>query len=201
MDWLLLAALGIMWAAFLIPVGRTRLSPKTSVHQFEYGMELLAQVDTHQGSSGRWIVTPRKGTPFLGNSERKRARARERRRRVFVFLLESIGILFLIGLVPPLRSIFWTLTLGLGAVLVVYIWFLLWIKRSDAMEAREAHPHRRARAARAPEHLPGAAPIGARYVAEGPSNYARATYNGLDSLNEGDLVHVVVHSAGSLAGA
>jgi hypothetical protein len=198
-DWLLLASLGIMWVAFLIPAPRRQRSAHVSVGDFERGMELLAQVDMH-GHSGRWIVTPRKGTRFLGHVERKRARARERRRNVFVFLIESIGITFLIGLVPPLR-IFWKLSLGIGALLVVYVWLLLWIKHASRRHARETRPHVGAGSALAlPRLRDTRAAVSTRYVAEGPNTHARATINGLNSLDEGDHVHVVVRRAG-LAGA
>ena len=199
MDWLLLAALGIMWVAFLLPAPRRRPSTHLSVGDFERGMELLAQVDMH-GHSGRWIVTPRKGTRFLGHAERKRARARERRRQVFVFLIESIGITFLIGLVPPLR-IFWKVSLGVGALLFVYVWLLLWIKHASQRHARETRPQAGAGTSRAPiRHQDSWGNAPRRYVAEGPSTHARARINGLNSLDEGDHVHVVVRPAG-LAGA
>jgi hypothetical protein len=198
-DWLLLASLGIMWVAFLIPAPRRQRSAQVSVGEFERGMELLAQVDMH-GHSGRWIVTPRKGTRFLGHAERKRARARERRRNVFVFLIESIGITFLIGLVPPLR-IFWKLSLAIGALLVVYVWLLLWIKHASRRHSRETRP---SAGADNPLTLPRLrdtrAGVSTRYVAEGPNTHARATINGLNSLDEGDNVHVVVRRAG-MAGA
>ncbi len=184
MDWLLLAALGIMWAAFLVPTGRKR-SEASSVEAFEQRMELLAQAEV-QGTSGRWIVTPRKGMRFLGPRERERARARERRRRVFVFLLEAIGLTFLIGLVPPLRVI-WMATMVFGALLVVYVYALLAIKN------RAPHPHDQARAARVPEK-PRVAPR-PTYVADGPMAWARQTFNGLGTLGEGDRVHVVVKTA------
>ena len=87
MQWLLLGVLGIIWVAFLIPVGRRR-SDSRSVEDFERRMELLANAEVH-GTTGRWIVTPRKGVRFLGPRERQQARARARRRRVFVFLIEA----------------------------------------------------------------------------------------------------------------
>src|ERR1043166_616814 len=80
-EWMLLAALGIMWGAFLVPRGRKR-SEARSVIDFEQRMELLANAEVH-GTTGRWIVTPRKGVRFLGPRERRQARARARRRRVF----------------------------------------------------------------------------------------------------------------------
>ena len=106
MDWLLLGALGIMWVAFLLPSDRRRQTTTRSVEDFEHRMELLANVEA-QGSQGRWIVTPRKGARFVGVAERRRARVRERRRKVLVFLIESIGLTFLIGLVPPLRAVWY----------------------------------------------------------------------------------------------
>ena len=70
MDWLLLAALGIIWAAFLIPSGtRKKHSPNVSVEEFEHNMDLLA--DTERG---RWVITPRKGVAFIGARARERAR-------------------------------------------------------------------------------------------------------------------------------
>ena len=185
MDWLLLAGLGIMWAAFLIPSGRRRRSPKAGVHEHERRMELLAQAETY-GTEGRWIVTPRKGMRFLGQAERTRARARERRRHVFSFLLEAIGITFLIGVVPPLRAM-WTATGVLVALLVVYVWLLLTIKQ------RAGHPDAQLHAARVPDRAPRR--VAERYVGDGGSTWARPKVNGLGLLGEGDSVHVVVKPA------
>jgi hypothetical protein len=124
-QWLLLAALGIMWTAFLVPIGRKR-SDARSVSDFERRMELLAQAEVH-GTGGRWIVTPRKGVRFLGPRERQQARARARRRRILVVLLEAIGLTLLIGVVPPLRAA-WIVTATLAGVLVLYVWVLLLVK-------------------------------------------------------------------------
>ncbi len=202
MDWMLFAALCIMWTAFLVPIGKRRRSPKVSVHHFERGMELLAQVETRHEGPGRWIVTPRKGMPFLGRDGRKRARARERRRHVFVFLLESIAITLLIGFVPPLRAIFWTLATALAAVLVLYAWLLLWIKRAAAVRAAGMLAHERIRAATATggvaDHV---VVVPDRYVVPAAGIRARATFNGLNLLDADDRVHVVVRPAGSMAGA
>ena len=189
MDWLLLAGLGIMWVAFLLPTGRRRHTPQASVVDFERRMELLAQAEA-QGTSGRWIVTPRKGARFVGTAERKRARARDRRRQVFTFLLESIGITFLIGLVPPLRAL-WSATAALGVLLAMYTWLLLAMKQQHPA----AHPHEQARAAHQPPS-PRSRPAPIRHAAEGRSAWARPTFNGMGTLGEGDRVHVVVHAAG-----
>jgi Flp pilus assembly protein TadB len=134
MQWLPLGVLVIIWAAFLIPAGRRR-SDKRSVDDFERRMELLANAEVH-GTTGRWIVTPRKGVRFLGPRERQQARARARRRRIFVFLLEAIALTMLIGLVPPLR-VAWVVTAALGGLLLLYVWALLVIKaRTAASPAR-----------------------------------------------------------------
>lgn len=189
MDWLLLAALGIMWVAFLIPTAGRNRSEAQSVHDFERRMELLAQAEVH-GTAGRWIVTPRKGVRFLGPQERQKARVRERRRKVFTFLLEGIGLSFLVGLVPPLRAM-WYLTGAFTGLLILYVWLLLTIKH------QAAHPHDTAKAAHAPARS-GVAPMPARYVADGLKGWARPTFNGLGSVGEGDSVHVVVRSASAV---
>jgi hypothetical protein len=134
-SWLLLAALGMMWAAFLYP-GR-KGSPSNSVKDFERNMDLLA--DTEQ--QGRWIITPRKGMAFIGPRARAQARVRERRRRVLVFLLESIGLTFLIGIVPPLRAM-WLGTALLIGLLAVYAWGLVRMKSHGEVSAvaRERTP-------------------------------------------------------------
>jgi hypothetical protein len=186
-DWLPLGALGIMWAAILLPGLRRRPSPRYQVNDFERGMELLAYSEV-QGTSGRWIVTPRKGMRFVGSVERHRARARERRRRVLAFLLESIALTFLIGLVPPLR-VAWYVAAGLVALLGAYVWLLLTIKHRSAAPSRE-----RARAT-ATEQRPSAAAAAVRYVAEGRSTWARPTFNGLGTVGGSDRVHVVVKAA------
>jgi Flp pilus assembly protein TadB len=133
-QWLLLVALGIMWAAFLVPIGRKR-SDARSMQDFERRMELLAQAEVH-GTSGRWIVTPRKGVRFLGPRERQQARARARRRRILAVLLEALGLALLIGIVPPLRPA-WYVAGILGGVLVLYVWVLLVLK---ARAAAAPHP-------------------------------------------------------------
>jgi hypothetical protein len=114
-----------MWALFLVPFGRWR-SEKRTVADFERRMELLAHAEAH-GTTGRWIVTPRKGVRFLGPQERQRARARVIRRRVFVFLLEALFVSLLIGLVPPLRAV-WYGSAGIAVLLVTYAWLLVAMK-------------------------------------------------------------------------
>jgi hypothetical protein len=191
LDWLLLAALGIMWAAFLIPITTRRRSLSTSVEDFERRMEFLAHAEAN-GTPGRWIVTPRKGARFIGEAERRRARIRDRRRRVLVFLIEAIGVTFLIGLVPPLR-VTWNLTLAMAILLGAYVWMLISVKRRTVASPRDA-----VRNARVPQDRP--AVFAARYVMEGRNGRAHEVFNGLEGLAETDRVHVVVRPASDLAG-
>jgi hypothetical protein len=196
-DWLLLAALGIMWAAFLVPAGRKR-SASASVEEFERRMELLAYTEAH-GTNGRWIVTPRKGVRFVGAAERHRARARVRRRRILVALIEAIGITGLMGSVPPLRAV-WSVTIALAVLLVLYVWVLLAIKQRTAPAARgDVAMRAKVGAAQAPERA--TQPATARHVADGAMGRARPTFNGLAGMGEGDRVHVVVRHASAAAGA
>ena len=125
---------------------------RRSVEDFERRMELLAHAEVH-GTSGRWIVTPRKGVRFLGPRERQQARVRARRRRVFVFLLEAIGLALLIGVVPPLRAS-WIVAGVLGGLLVIYIWALLVIKARA-----HAGPERPIEAVPVPARRPHPAPV------------------------------------------
>jgi Flp pilus assembly protein TadB len=187
LDWLLLGALGIMWGAALIPLAKRRRSTSASVEDFERRMEFLAHAEVN-GTTGRWIVTPRKGARFIGDAERRRARVLDRRRRIFVFLLEAIAVTFLMGLVPPLRIV-WNISIGLAILLGVYVWMLVALKRRS-----EADPRAAARDARLPVDRPAA--FAARYVIEGRNGHARERFNGLEGLAESDRVHVVVRPAG-----
>jgi hypothetical protein len=159
-------------------------------------MELLAQAEIN-GTEGRWIVTPRKGVRFMGQAERHRARTRERRRQVFTFLIEAIGITFLIGLVPPLR-VMWTVSAIGAAFLAVYVWLLLTIKHRASLTPGASQPsQQRAQATLQPRPSAPAQ----RYVAEGRNTRARVSFNGLGTVGEGDRVHVVVRTADQLARA
>jgi hypothetical protein len=186
LDWLLLAALGIMWAAFLIPLTSRRRSTASTVDDFERRMEFLAHAEVN-GTTGRWIVTPRKGARFVGDAERRKARVRDRRRRILVFLIEAIGISFLIGLVPPLRVV-WNVTLALAILLGAYVWMLISMKHRSVADPKEA-----VREARIPRDQ--AAAFAARYVIEGQNGRPRERFNGLEGLAESDRVHVVVRPA------
>lgn len=191
MDWLLLAALGIIWAAFLIPsAGRRRVhSPSTTVEEFEHNMDLLAGAE--DPAEGRWVVTPRKGVRFVGARERQRARVRGRRRRVLMFLTEATGLVLLIGMFPPLRGML-TLGVALAGLTGAYVLLLLHIKHIESgkrLHAATAGAHGSARfRAAAPQYSSGQ-----RYVAVGESRMPRASYAGLAAFGEGEeSVHVVV---------
>ena len=177
-GWLLLAALAIIWAAFLLPSWRG--SPDRSVKDFERNMDRLAETD----GQGRWIVTPRKGMAFIGTRARAKERARVRRRRVFAVFLETIALTFLIGLVPPLRAMWWATALLLG-LLGVYVWLLV------TMRAREVAPFR------TPEIATAARPRPARhrYAADAPGLTARASFDGLAALGGDELANIVVKPA------
>ena len=202
MNWLFLALLGIIWGVCVFPGGRER-SPTGSVHEFERGLDLLADTGrTH----GRWILAPRKGAHFLGGRERARARARARRCRVVVFLLEATGLTFLIGLFPPLRPM-WAGTAAFFGMLTLYLLLLLSLSRSD----REIRQGRERFAAAIDSPAPSPAPSANgngngkggshrapdRHVAVGRGRSTRPSYNGL-SVIDAEEVHVVVRSSREL---
>jgi hypothetical protein len=166
-GWLLLVALGIIWAAFLVPTRRT--SHSRSIEDFERNMDLLAE--TEGNGRGRWIVTPRKGVAFVGTRERARERARARRRRVFVFMIESTGIAFLIGLVPPLRAI-WLVAGSLMILLALYTWLLVTLRE------REVPASRRPVAAVRVNGSAHAVNGSARHTTNGHKSNGRAVQNG-----------------------
>lgn len=193
MGWLLLAALVIMWAAFLIPSWRG--SPGTmsdkSMKDFERNMNMLAETESH----GRWIVTPRKGTTFVGRRARAQARARERRRRVLVVLIESLALTALIGLVPPLRAM-WYATAILLVLLGGYVWALVTMRMRSA-EARGPARHEAAAAAPATAR---SRPARQRYAADASNRTARRSFNGLPALGD-ELVNIVVKPAAGVDAA
>ena len=194
MGWLLLAALVIMWAAFLIPSWRGSPGTKTdkSMKDFELNMDMLAETE----AQGRWIVTPRKGTTFVGRRARAQARARERRRRVLVVLIESLALTALIGLVPPLRAM-WYATAILLVLLGGYVWALV------TMRTRTADARGPAQAQEAAAAAPATArfrPARQRYAADASNRTARRSFNGLPALGD-ELVNIVVKPAAGVDAA
>ena len=194
MGWLLLAALVIMWAAFLIPSWRGSPGTMTdkSMKDFERNMNMLAETE----SQGRWIVTPRKGTTFVGRRARAQARARERRRRVLVVLIESLAFTALIGLVPPLRAM-WYATAILLVLLGGYVWALVMMRMRTAEARGPARAHEAAAAAPATAPL---RPARQRYVADASNRTARRSFNGLPALGD-ELVNIVVKPAAGVDAA
>ena len=190
MGWLLLVALVVLWAAFLVPSWAS--SPNKadkSMKDFERNMDLLAETE----SPGRWIVTPRKGTTFIGLRARAQARARERRRRVLIVLIESLVLTALIGLVPPLRAM-WYATATLLVLLAGYVWALLTMKaQADAHDP--ARPRETAATAPASPR-----PTRQRYAADASNRTARRSFNGLPALGD-DLVNIVVKPAAEVDAA
>jgi hypothetical protein len=185
MGWLTLAALGILWVALLLATGRRR-SPHRSVEDFERGMDLLAETDF--SGQGRWIVTPKKGVPLLGPRARAEARARDRRRKVFVFFLETIGLSFMIGLVPPLRPV-WYVTAVLATLLGAYVWMLL------SMKQRRETPVQRADAVQRVPERPR--PVRERYASDAAGR-TRPSLNGLGTFAADEFATIVVHRATEL---
>ena len=107
MDWIALAVLALIWAILLLPEPRFRRG------------RLKMPVEQEFRHPGRWILSPRRGSRFVGAQARNRERARERRRRVYLFLLETIGLTGLIGLFPPLRGML-VITAIFGVILLAY---------------------------------------------------------------------------------
>jgi hypothetical protein len=123
MDWIALAVLGLIWAILLLPEPK----PKSR--------SLTMPNDEDFRQPGRWILSPRRGSRFVGTRQRSRDRARERRRRIYVFLLEAIGLTGLIGLFPPLRGML-VITAMFGALLLAYAVMVFRMTRGGAARAQ-----------------------------------------------------------------
>lgn len=133
MTWLLLAVLGMIWAALLLP-SRSR-SPKSSVQEFEQRMNLLAEAN--RAAPGRWVLMPRKGQRFMG-PDRGRARVRRRRRQLFMVLVEATGLTLLMGIFPPFRIMLW----GTAILLFVLLVYMAALVRLRAEELERDRLHR-----------------------------------------------------------
>jgi len=144
LTWLLLAVLGIIWAALLLP-SRAR-SPKSSVEEFEQRMNMLAEAN--RAAPGRWVLMPRKGQRFMG-PERGRARVRRRRRQVFMVLLEATGLTLIMGIFPPFR-IMLGVTAVLAFILLAYMAALVKLRADELEKDRMERMARRAPARSSP---------------------------------------------------
>ncbi|MGH2676351.1 MAG: hypothetical protein ACRDH1_13170 [Actinomycetota bacterium] len=121
MDWLALVVLGIIWAVLLVP-GPGKRSPDSPLRR-----EVSVEEEEFR-QPGRWILSPKRGSRFIGRHERTRMRARERRRQVYVFLLEAIGLTGLMGLFPPLRGML-LVTGFLVALMAAYTLLVIRVSR------------------------------------------------------------------------
>jgi hypothetical protein len=195
LTWLLLAVLGMIWAALLFP-SRSR-SPKSSVEDFEQRMSLLAEAN--RAAPGRWVLMPRKGQRFMG-PDREGARVRRRRRQVFMVLLEATGLTLIMGIFPPFRIMLWV-TAVLVFVLLVYMATLVRLRAEEQERARMYRMAAHEGVASAPGYGYGNGNgHGARHAGSGNGNG-----NGHQSLQEradwlesglrivDDDVHVVVY--------
>jgi hypothetical protein len=108
LDWLSVAVLGIIWAVLLAPRPQ-RAAPRSPI------MTVSSEQQEFR-HPGRWILSPKRGSRFVGSRARARLRARDRRRRIFLFLLEAIALTGLIGVFPPLRGM-----LVVTAVLILFM--------------------------------------------------------------------------------
>lgn len=120
MSWLLLAALGMLWAAFLSPTKKA--SPTESVRTFERDMRRLGRDET--------VIE----APLLPDPGPARARAVHR--RAFMGLVYALVFTFLVGLAPALRDA-WYVTAVLAVGLAVYV-RVLRVRRERAIERRRA---------------------------------------------------------------
>jgi hypothetical protein len=123
----------------------------------------------------------------VGTRERARERARERRRRVFVFMLESTGIAFMIGLVPPLRAM-WFVAGTLMIVLGLYVWLLVTLKHRPPSTPRAMTPA----SGRVSGNGHAAAVNGSSR--HGSNGHGRPSSNGHAPFAD-DLLNIVVRSA------
>lgn len=128
MSWLLLAALGMLWAAFLSPTKKA--SPTESVRTFERDMRRLARDEV--------IVEP----PLPSDPDAARSRALHR--RAFIGLVYAIAVTFVVGLAPALRDA-WYGTAVLAVALAVYV-RVLRVRRERVLERRRAAVRARAEA-------------------------------------------------------
>ena len=130
MDWVALAVLAVIWAILLVPSTRKRPPPSPIRSDMPTDQEDFRQ-------PGRWILSPKRGSRFVGHHQRQRERARERRRRVYVFLLEAAGLTGLIGLFPPLRGMLVVTGIFVG-LLAVYT--VLVLQYAAGRSRRAAQP-------------------------------------------------------------
>jgi hypothetical protein len=115
---------------------------------------------------------------------------------VFAFLLEGVALTFLIGVVPPLRPM-WYATAFLAGVLGLYVSLLLWLRaREPSTRAGQAAGVPGPGAVPAPGPAAAAVARAQRSVAGGVGRIPRPAWGGPGSVGDDDLVHVVVRRVG-----
>ena len=186
MGWFLVALLGMIWIAFLLPHGRFGLSTRSSVEEFGRNMDLLAEAN--RSVPGRWVIMPRRGARFMDPRDRSRARNRRRRRQVLALLGEVTGLLVIIGLFPPLHAMLYGALIVLG-LLLVYGAMLTRVRAAETARARLVAAAR----SRAVEAPPAVARRPVAVAALASSEWGSSPSAGeLDDLMVEDDVHVIV---------
>lgn len=112
MTGILVALLGVLWAAVLLPVllsAKQNTSISGSVGTFSRSMRALSS-NHAQPAGGRWVLTPR-----APHDEADRKLTMLRRRRIFCFILGTFCFTLFLGLLPNTHSMLWgTLLSALG---------------------------------------------------------------------------------------
>jgi hypothetical protein len=184
LGWFLVAVLGMIWLAFLLPQGRFGLSTRSSVEEFGRNMDLLAEAN--RSVPGRWVIMPRRGARFMDPRDRSRARIRRRRRQVLALLGEVTGLLVIIGLFPPLHAMLYGALILLG-LLLVYGAMLTRVRAAETARARLVAAAR----SQAVEAPPARRPVSVAALAS--SDWTSSPLaEGMDDLVVEDDVHVIV---------
>jgi hypothetical protein len=113
-----------------------------------------------------------------------------------VVLIESLALTALIGLVPPLRAM-WYATAILLVLLGGFVWALVTMRMRSAEARGPARPHEAAAAAPATAR---SRPARQRYAADASNRTARRSFNGLPALGD-ELVNIVVKPAAGVDAA
>lgn len=124
LSWLLLVALGMLWAAFLNPTKKAS-SPAESVRDFEIDMGRLA------GDRDEFAALTSKALAA--------ARARDRRRRFFTGLVAVAFGALILGAIPMLRWM-WFVSGASFLMLAGFLWMLLAGRAAPRRGPRRAAP-------------------------------------------------------------
>lgn len=125
----MIVLLALAWLVVLVPVvARPRLesSPLDGVRSFEQAMGILANTrGDRQQMPGRWVMVP-KG---MGQGVKtRRHRLVRKRRLMFERLVLALGATLVLGLIPPLRALWWAslvmLVVTAGYAAMLRRWYL-----------------------------------------------------------------------------